>query len=151
MPRGVDLGIDPEDLPFGADDVGDPLCVGRVLAVASAVGEPDLPSCVREKGEVEAELLRERAVLLLGIEADSQNLDVVLLELPNVVAEPATFGGSAGGVGLGIEPEDDDLSEVLLQPNEISKMIPDLELGGFLSFLEHDRVSRSPNEARRRL
>jgi hypothetical protein len=151
MPRGVDLGIDREDIPIGADDAGDPPRVNRVLGVASAVGEPDAPCGVAEKGEIEAELLRERAVLVLGIEADSQNLYVLLLELPNVVAEPATFGGSAGGVGLGIEPEDYDLSEVVLQPNEISEMIPDLELGGFLSFLEHGRFSRSPNETRRRL
>jgi hypothetical protein len=113
MPRRVDLGIDREDVTVGADDVAHPPGVGGVPAVTSAVGEPDVPSRVAEKGEVEAELLRERAVVVLRVEADPQDLGVRILEFPNVVAEPATFGGSAGSVGLGVEPEDDDLPEVV--------------------------------------
>ncbi len=103
MHRRVDLGIDGEDVTVGADDVAHPPGGGGVPAVTSSVGEPDVPSRVAQKGEVEVELLRESAVLVLGVEADSQNLGVRLLELPDVVAEPATFGRSAGGIRLGIE------------------------------------------------
>ena len=150
MSRGVDLGIDREYVSVGTDDVAHPLGVGGILIVTSAVGEPDVPSRVAEKGEVEVELLRKRTVLVLCVEADSQNLGVRLLELPDVVAEPATFGRSAGGIRLGVEPEDDDLPEVVLQSNEIPPMVPHFELGSFLSFLDHGRVKRSPREARPR-
>ena len=151
MSRGVDLGIDREDVTVGADDVAHPPGVGGVPVVTCAVGEPDVPSRVAEKGEVEVELLRESAVLVLRVEADSQNLGVRLLELPDVVAEPATFGRSAGGIRLGIEPEDDDLPEVVSQPNEIPPVILDFEVRRFLAFLQHRRLSRFPHEARRRL
>ena len=139
MPRGVDLGIDREDVPVGTDHVAHPLGVGRVLAVAGAVGEPDVPAGIAEEREVEIELLGEGAILLLRVEADPENLRVLLLELSDVVAEPATFSGSAGGVGLGIEPEDHDLSEVVPQSNEISPMILHFERGSFLSFFDHRR------------
>jgi len=151
MPRRVDLGIDREDVTVGADDVAHPPGGGGVPVVTCAVGEPDVPSRVAEKGEVEVELLRESAVLVLRVEADSQNLGVRLLELPDVVAEPATFGRSAGRIRLGIEPEDDDLPEVVSQPNEIPPVILDFELGCFVSPLQHRRISRSPHEAHRRL
>ena len=150
MPRGVDLGIDREDAPVGTDDIAHTLRGGGLLAVTSAVREPDFPSRVAEKGEVEVEFLSERAVLVFRVEADSQNLGVLLLELPDVVAEPATFCRSAGGIRLGVKPEDDDLPEVVPQPNEISLVILDFELGCFLALLEHRAVTRSLNEARRR-
>ena len=137
MSRGVDLGIDREDVPVGTDDVAHALRIAGVRAVASAVGEPDVPSGVAEKREVELELLRESAVLFLRIEADSQNLRVLLLELPDVVAEPATLGRSAGGIRLRIEPEDHDLPEVVPEPHEIPLVILDFELGRFLTFLQH--------------
>jgi hypothetical protein len=133
MPRGVDLGIDRENISIGTDDVAHAPRVAGVPAVASAVREPDLPSGVAQKGEVEVELLRERAVLVFRVEADSQNLGVLLLELPDVVAEPATFGGSAGCIRLGVEPEYDDLSQVVPQSDEIPLVILDLEVGGLLS------------------
>jgi len=151
MPRGVDLGVDGEDVSLGADDVAHPLGVGGILIVTSAVGEPDVPSRVAEKGEVELELLRKRTVLGLRVEADSQNLGVRLFELPDVVAEPATFGRSAGGIRLGVEPENHDLPEVVSQPNQIPTVILDFELGCFLALLEHHAFNRSPHEAHRRL
>ncbi len=153
MSRRIDFGIDREDVSVGADDVAHPLGVGRVLGLTGAVGEPDVPSRVAEKGEVEVELLRERTVLVLGVEADSQNLRVRVLELPDVVAEPATFGGSAGSVGLGVEPEDDDPSQIIREPNEFPSMVLDREVRRFVAFLQHPRRLRpgSRCEARRRL
>ncbi len=150
MPSGIDLGIDRENVPVGTDDVAHPLRVRGVLAVASAVGETDFAAGIAEKREIEIELLGERAVVLLGVEADPEDLRVLLLELRDVVAEPATFGGSAGGIGFGIEPEHHDLSEVVPQADEIPPMVLHLELGSFLSFLDHGRVKRSPREARPR-
>jgi hypothetical protein len=111
--HSIDLGVDRENVSLGADDVAHPLGVGGVLALTGAVGEPDVPRGVAEQREVEVELLGKSAILVFRVEADSQNLRVLLLELSDVVAEPATFRGSAGSIGLGVEPEDDDLPEVV--------------------------------------
>jgi len=150
MSRGVDLGIDREYVSVGTDDVAHALCIARIPAVTGAVSEPDIPSGVAEEGEVEVELLRESTVLFLRVEADSQNLGVLFLELPDVVAEPATFRGSAGSIRLGIEPQDDDLPEIVLQLNEIPKVILDFERGRFFPLPQHGAFNRSPHEARPR-
>jgi hypothetical protein len=71
MPSGVDLGIDGEDVSIGTDDVAHALGIAGVPGLAGAVSEPDFPRGVAEQGEVEVELLGERAVLVLSIEADS--------------------------------------------------------------------------------
>jgi hypothetical protein len=144
----IDLGIDREDVPVGTDDVAHPFCIGRVPAVAGAVREPDFPGRVAEQREVVVELLREGAILRFRVEADAQNLRVLLLELPDPVAEPATFGRSAGSVGLGVEPEDDDFSQIVFQSNEVTPVILDLEVRRSLAFLQHGILNRSPREAR---
>ena len=41
------------------------------------------------------------------VEADAQDDDIVFLEIGVLVTEPATFGRSTRGVGLGIEPQQD--------------------------------------------
>jgi hypothetical protein len=141
MPRSVDFGIDGEDAPVGPDDIAHPFGVLRVLPVAGAVGEPDLPRGVTEKREVVVELLGEGAILLLGIEADAENLRVLLLELSSPVAEPATFCRSAGCIGLWVEPEDYYLSEEILEPDQPSAVVLHFELRGQSAFLEHHPIS----------
>ncbi len=141
MLGGVDLGIGSSNLAVRADDVAHALRGLGVFAVAGAVREPDFPRRVAQKREVEAILLREGAILRLRIEARPENLRVLRRESRAVVAEPATFGRSTGRVGLGIEPEDDGFPEKVLQPNDVSPVVPDLEVRSFRAFLEH-RVIR---------
>lgn len=141
MPRRVHLRVDLENLSVGTDDVADALRGAGVLAVARPVREPDLACRIAEQWEVVLKLLGERAVLLLRVEADSKDLRVLLLELPGVVAEPATLGRSAGSVGLGVEPEDDDLSQVILEADEVPPVVLHFELGSFCTFLEHQPIS----------
>jgi hypothetical protein len=62
---------------------------------------------VGQQPEWKVEFVGERGVAGGRIKADAENLDVGLLECGVLVAEPATFTGSAGGVGLGIKPQQD--------------------------------------------
>jgi hypothetical protein len=95
------------DLAVGADQVADAFRAAGLGVVAGAVGEADLAVRVAQQREVVVELLREGRVGLRGVEADPEDLDALLVVLVLEVAEPATLLGSAGGVGLRVEPEDD--------------------------------------------
>ena len=127
-------------LPHGsvrADPKADALRVLGVLGLARAVGHPDRARRVTQKREVEVEFLRERAVVVDGIEADAEDVNVLVGVLLNLVAEPATFGRSSGGAGLGIEPQDDVLSLVVGKSNGIAGVVLHLERGSSLSHFNH--------------
>ena len=137
MLRRVHLRIGRFDLPFGVDQVRYPAWMLRRRIFGCSVGQSDLPIGIAEQGEFEVELFGERLVLRCRVEADSQDLAVLLLELVGEIAEPATLGRSAGGVGLRIEPEQDVLSAKVGQRERVSLMCLDGEVGCFVSDREH--------------
>lgn len=49
-------------------------------------------------------LLSEGGILFNIVEADAQYLDIILVEVANLIAEPATLNRSAGGISLRIKP-----------------------------------------------
>jgi len=65
---------------------------------------------------------------------------VLVSILLNLVAEPATFGRSSRGVGLGIEPQDDVFSLVVGQSNGIAGVVLHFERGSGLSYFDHSRL-----------
>ena len=68
-------------LPHGsvrADPIADALRVLGVLVFACAIGHPDRARRVAKKREVEVEFLRERAVVVDGIEADPEDVNVLV-------------------------------------------------------------------------
>ena len=71
---------------------------GRPGILASAVCECDGSVDVAEQRKLEAVFLRERGVRFHAVEAGAEDLDVVFIVVALMVAEPATFGGSARGV-----------------------------------------------------
>ena len=88
------------------DDHADSLRALRGIGVRAVRG-PDLPIGVREQREVEVELLGEGLVVRRGIERDADDRGALGVVLRSEGAEPATFRGSAGRVGLRIEPKHD--------------------------------------------
>lgn len=96
-----------------ADPIADTLRVLGVLSFARAVGQPNRARRIAQKREVEVEFLRERAVVVDAIEADTEDVNVLVGVLLSLVAEPATFLRSPGGVGLGKEPQDEVLPRVV--------------------------------------
>jgi hypothetical protein len=140
---GVDFGVDGGDDAVRSDEVADSFGVHGVGALTGPIEKTDLPAGIAQQREVEVELLREGAILFLAVEADAEDLSILLLVQIELVAEPAALGGSAGGVGLGIEPEDDVLPPVLGEADDVSLVVAQLEIGRRLAFLEHESRSRA--------
>jgi len=91
------------DLAVLVDHHADALrALGRVDV--GAVGGADGPVGVAEEREVEVELLRELLVVGLGVERRAEDDGILPVVLGLEVAEPATLGRSARGVGHRIEP-----------------------------------------------
>ena len=135
--RGVDLRVRLADPPVGTDQVGDPAGTAGGRVVARTVRDPERARRVTQQRVGEVELLSEGGVLGDGVERDPDDGGVLFREALGVVAEPAPLGGSARGVGLGVEPEHQ------VAPGEIGErdgavvMILDLERGSLTSFSEH--------------
>ena len=138
MSCGVHFGIGFDDHAVRPDEIADALGGLGVPAVARTVGHSDRARRVTEKGEIEIELLRERAVVGGSVEADSEDLDVPLLVVGEMIAEPATLDGSAGGVGFGEEPEHDVLSREISETYRLPCVIQDLEGRGGVTWIEHE-------------
>ena len=120
MGAGVDLWIGLVHVSIRANQVADPLGVRCALVVASSIGQTDRSVGIAKKREVEAELIHKRPVLIHRVEAHAEDVDVLVVELLVVVAEPATFARSPRGVGLGVEPEDDVLALVVAQAHGLA-------------------------------
>jgi hypothetical protein len=99
---------------------------------ARAIGDRDLAIHVAQQAERESILAGEGGIVVRGIEAGAEDDDVVFVEVRLLIAEPATFGRSAGGVGPGVEPEQNLVSAQRCERH-----------GG--------RVMRRKNEVRRRI
>lgn len=113
MAGGIDVGVRLAHGSIHADPIADALRVRGVRGLARTVGHPHGARRIAEKREVEVEFLRERAVVVDAIETDAEDVNVLLSVWLSLVAEPATFLRSPGGVGFGIEPQHDVLSHVV--------------------------------------
>jgi hypothetical protein len=138
---GLDLRVGLEDLSVRPDDVGDPLRETRAGRIGGAVGDPDLPIDVAEQGKRIFELPGEVGVFLDGVERDAPDLRVLLLELGVEVAEPATLDRSAGGVGLGVEPQHDGLPPLAGETDLSAVVVENFEIGGRVAGSQHASFS----------
>jgi hypothetical protein len=134
--------IDPSVL---VDHVRDAARVLVFRRVCRSVREADLALGVAQQREGEVELLRERGVRFLVIEADAEDLRVLCFVLRREVPEPGTFPRSTGGVGLRVEPEDDFLSAQIAETDAIAVVVGDVEVGSGIAWFEHVRFSSHQN------
>lgn len=105
MVARVDTIVDARDLAFLVNQEADASRVTRLRIVAGAVGHAESAISVAQQRKAEGVLPREGGIVLDRVEARTEDNDPVLYEIILLVAEPAPFGRSAGGVGLRIEPE----------------------------------------------
>lgn len=138
---GIHLRVRLRDLPLLVDNVGDAAGVLVFRRVARAVRETDLAVGVADQREGKIKLRGEALVVLACVEADADDLGVLLLVFFGQVPEPGTFGRSARCVGLRIEPEDDFLSAEIAEADGTAVMIDGLEIGGGIARLQHARTS----------
>jgi hypothetical protein len=71
---------------------------------AGAASQPELATGIAYQGKTQGKFLRESRILLNRVETRADYRDIQPVEVGFLVAEPATFERSAGGIGLGIEP-----------------------------------------------
>jgi hypothetical protein len=126
-------GLDPA---IRADDHADALRALGGIDVGAVRGA-DLSIGVTDQWEVEVELLGEGLVLGGTVERYAQDDRILGIVLRLQVAEPATFRGSPGRVGLRIEPQHDRLSLQRGQRDRGAGVIATRELRGFVAGLEH--------------
>src|SRR5262245_35222608 len=133
---GVDASVPCLDLAILVDDHAHALRALGGIRVG-AVGGADRAVRVADQGEVEVELLGELLVLRRGVEGHAQDHRVLLVVVGLEVAEPATLGGSAGGVGLGIEPEHDRLALEVGELDRIAVRIAAGEVRRLVAWIQH--------------
>jgi hypothetical protein len=122
-----------------SDDVGHSLSVLGLRIIAGAVCKADLSIGIAKQLERKVELLRERFVLVLSVEADAQYLGILVCVVSDSITEPDAFGRSAGGVGFRIEPENYVPASQVAQPHLLTGMRFDRKVRRFVANLQHKR------------
>ena len=93
------------DVAVFVDHVGDAARVLILRGLGGAVREANLVIGVAEQREGEVELLRKGGVVLFGVEAGTENDDVLLRVLSGSVPEPFSLEGSTRCIGFRIKKE----------------------------------------------
>lgn len=139
------------DLPLLVDDVRDALRVFVFRAARRAVRDPDLAVGVAQQRKREIVLFRELCVVGDRVEADAEELDVLVVVLVGEVPEPGTFCRSPGCVGLRIKPEHDLFAAEVAELRAFSVMVGHFEIRGVVADFQHGRASSDllPHEAKR--
>jgi hypothetical protein len=90
--------------PF-VNEVANAPGIGGLGVITGTIGEAHLAPGVTEKAKREVLFLGKSGIVLHAIKANAQHLNIEILKIADLVAEPASLRGSARGVGHGIEPE----------------------------------------------
>ena len=137
MPGGVELGaLRERDRALRIDDVGDAADVGDQQALGLVL-DRDLPLLVGDERVLEAERRGEVALLVVGVAADADDLDVVGSQLRQRLLEPAPLDGSTGGEGLREEEQHDPPAAQVGERDRVALRRAGGELGRRLSDLQH--------------
>jgi hypothetical protein len=124
------------------DDIGDAFGVFVARRIRGAVGDADAAVGVAEQRKGEVELLRETGVVGGVVETRAEDRRVLRFVFVDEVPEPGTFGRSARGIGLRIEPEHDLASTQAVQRNRVPAMVRYLEVRSLVAYLEHASSSQ---------
>ena len=132
----IHLVIDSRELAVFVDQETHTTRVTRLTISASAVCHPHAPVGIAKQREWKVVFLGKAGVLFDIVEADAEDLNIVLIEVADLVAEPATLDRSARCVGLGIKPKDNlapaqfrecDLLALVTRESEIRRRFANLK------------------------
>lgn len=129
------------DLAVLVDDVGDPPRVLVFRTVRRAVRDAELAIGIGDQRERELVSRRKSGVVSLLVEADADDLNVLLLVFRGEVPEPGTLCLSTRCVGLRIKPENDFAPAQIAKTQRTSDLIGRIEIGSGITGLEHVFVS----------
>jgi hypothetical protein len=101
----IDLVVDLRNPAILVDQKADSAGVTRLGVGTGTVGQSNAAIGVAQQWKWKIIPLCKRGILFNVVEADAQDLDIVLFEVADLIAEPATLDRSARCVGLGIKPE----------------------------------------------
>jgi hypothetical protein len=105
MVARIDLVVDARDVAVLVDQNTDAAGVACLIIGTRAVCDSHAVIGIAEQWEGKLVLIGELGIPFNVVEADTQDLDIILIEIGDLIAEPATLDRSAGGIGLRIEPQ----------------------------------------------
>src|SRR5580658_3162393 len=118
----------------GAADDAEKGFAEKFFHAARSVGFDSIEFGIAEEREIQFLFLLETGQGLHGIGADAEDDDVLLVQFRAQIAEIAGFDGAAGGVGFGIEIEQDALAFEVSQGDFFAFVGFEVEVGGFVAF-----------------
>ena len=125
------------DPPFRVNQIGDSPGVLVLIGDGRAVELADFLLGVGDQRIGELVLLGEGPALRRRIEAAADDLGVLFLVILVKVPEPGPFGGSAGGVGFGKEPQHDILPSKILQLHLAAEGVVGREVRSDIARFQH--------------
>src|SRR5205823_11134261 len=90
----IDLVVNARDLTLLVDEIADAPAPFGLRVVARSVCDHHLPLGVAQQRERELLFCGEGGIVLDSVEAGADHLDAVVVEILDLVAEPAAFGSS---------------------------------------------------------
>ena len=146
MAFGFDEGPDFFDLAGFADEEGtaDDAHVGAAHELFFLPGAELLDGFVgwiAEERKIQVVLGFERSLGFDGVGAHAEDGHALLFELLLCVAKLGRFDGSTGGVGFGVEKEEDAVALEVFQGDFFAFVGLETEVGGFGADLQHESSS----------
>ena len=92
---------------------------------------------ITEERKIQAVFGFERSLRFDGVGAHSEDGHAVFVELLLCVTKLGRFDGSTGGVGFGVEEEEDAVALEVFQGDFFGFVGLETEVGGFGAYLEH--------------
>jgi hypothetical protein len=128
MVARIDLIVDARDVAVLVDQNADAIGVTCLIIGTRAVCDSHAAIGIAEQGEGKLVLIGELGIPFNVVEADTQDLDIILIEVGDLIAEPATLDRSAGGIGLRIEPENNLAAAQFRERNTLAFMSREREV-----------------------
>jgi hypothetical protein len=104
MVARIHLVIDPREVAVLVDEKAHTARMTGLIVGTCTIRQADPAIGIAQQRKRKFVLLGEGGVLFDIVEADAQDLDIILFEIADLIAEPATLSSSSGSICLRIEP-----------------------------------------------
>lgn len=141
MVPGVHLIVHPGDSSLLVDQKAHALWPSGFCIVSGAIRDRDRAIGIAEQWECESVLLRESRIRIDAIEAGAQHLDIVLIVVALMVAEPAAFNRSSGCVCGWVKPQQHFAAPQICECYRSAVMRRQGEIGSVVSNFNHRHTS----------